>query len=269
MVTIGVIRELERLVKDTLDESRLDLELSVDEYEEELRDMYEQHTRSIQNNLNRVLDRLPKEHCDETQERFLRNMKRVQEALNNLNGVVEGLSEELNPERSKKEAAQAFFCRRILSFIETTASQIENMSKEALTIKEGIDPYFAVIRKDCKGKLAEIYNNLVEKDWIDGDYTSLGDFKHFFGGEGMKPRHCIKWNKPLTMLPPFLDLMTDDHNTPTKASKIFTICTDKDTDYHLVSKDSFKQSRYKALNNADEHHFFTYQDVIRKEIIGV
>ena len=267
MNTILAICELERLVKDILDESRLGLELSDEEYEDEMRHVFEEKTKNIQKNLNRVIDYCPKEHCDATQERFLKNMKVVQDRLNDLDKVTEETSEGFKDAITRREIIQKDFCHRVISFIETTSSQIENISKDALTISESIDTYFHVIKKN-KEELTQIYNNLVQKLWINGDDTSLGDFLHFFGGEGLKPRHKIKWNKSLSMLAAFIDLMVDDNNFIAKAAGIFIICSDKDTDYHSFTKDSLKVSRNRAIDSKD-WTFFRYQETIKKEIFGL
>ena len=268
MNTIGAINELKRLVNETLDESRLGLVFSDEEYEDELRHVYEEKTKSIQNNLNRVLDRCPKEHCEATLERFLGNMKKVQDGLSELEKSVRVTSAILQDNLSSRKAIQMDFCRKVISFIETTSSQIEKTSKEALTIDEGIDTYYRVIKKEVKDNLPLIYHNLVDNNWIDGNDTSLGDFNHYFGGAGIKPRHRIKWNKSLAVLAAFIDLMADDNNPIAKAAEIFSICDDKDKDYHAVSKDSLKQRRYKALTEGDAP-FFTYQKTIKKEIFGL
>lgn len=267
MNTILAIRELERLVKDILDESRLGLELSDEEYEDEMRHVFEEKTKNIQRNLNRVIDYCPKEHCDATQERFLKNMKEVQKRLNDLDKATEETSEGIKDAITRRVAIQKDFCRRVISFIETTSSQIESISKGVLTISESIDTYFQVIKKN-KEELTQIYNNLVNKRWIDGDDTSLGDFLHYFGGEGLKPRHQIKWNKSLSMLAAFIDLMVDDNNSIAKAAEIFIICSDKDSDYHSFTRDTLKASRFRALNSIDGT-FFTYQETIKKEIFEV
>lgn len=263
MNILTAIGGIESLIDELFDEEPLGLDFSEEEYEDEIRHLFEKQTKDIQDNLNRVIERSSKEDIAAARRRFFHNTNRVQSRLQQLKEKVEESSQSLS-EDDIKRALQIKFCKRTISFIETIDSQLESLSEVALSKAELQDTYFHVIRE--KERLPQIYHALVEKHWIEGDETSLGDFTHFFGGEGLKPRHRIKWNKPLTMLAAFIDLMTDDNNAISKGARIFSICTDKDVDYHPITRDSLKQSRANALNAADKHHFFTYQKIIKKEI---
>ena len=265
MNILTAIEGLDCLIDELFNEQELGLDFSEEEYEDELRHLYEQQTKTIQENLDRVIERCTKEDIAAARRRFFRNIDRVKTRLAALKEKVEVSSRSLRGDEERK-SIQAKFCDKTLSFIDVIDSQLETLGEEALSKAEFEDTYFHVIRE--KERLPQIYQALVEKHWIEGDETSLGDFTHFFGGEGLKPRHRIKWNKPLTMLAAFIDLMTDDNNSISKGAKIFSICTDKDEDYRRISRDSLKQSRQNALNAADEHHFFTYQKIIKKEIFG-
>ena len=266
MITIGAIMTTETLISEILDEGQMNLELTESEYEEQLRHLYEVRTKDIQNNLDRVLSSCTKEDCEATRKRFFHNVLRVQDSLKSLKRKVEDASNGIGGV-TRREEVQIEFCRKTLSFIRTINTQLSSLSEEALSDSDVQDTYFHIIRKD-KEELVLIYNNLVQKRWIDEEATSLGDFIHFFGGEGLKPRHCIKWNKSLSMLAAFIDLMADDRNALSKAAKIFAICDDKDTDYHNFTRDSLKASRYRALNSED-WTFFNYQETIKKEIFGL
>ena len=266
MITKSAIDALEVLVKDALNAEEMDFVFSEAEYEEQLRIMYENGTKNVQDNLDRVISSCPKEVCEETRKRFLHNMVIVQDKLKNLQEKVKEASQGI-AEGTGRENAQIEFCNKVLSFIENISTQLSNLSEEALSHADIQDTYFHIIKKN-KDELVQIYNNLVQKRWIEGSDTSLGDFIHFFGGEGLKPRHPIKWNKSLSMLAAFIDLMVDDRNDLSKAAKIFTICDDKDTNYHPFTRDSLKASRYRALNSED-WTFFNYQETIKKEIFGI
>ena len=266
MNILTAIGGLESLLDELFEEKPVGLDFSEQEYEDEIRHLFEQQTKSVQDNLDRVIERSSKEDITAARNRFFHNIELVQRRLELLKDRVRRSSLSLNSKIDRK-AVQLRFCERTLSFIDTIDSQLKELDEEALSQAEINDTYFIVILPS-KEELAVIYTNLVKEHWIEGDDTSFGDFSHFFGGEGLKPRHRIKWNKSLSILAAFIDLMTDDKNAISKAAKVFSICDDKDKSYRSISRDSLKQRRYKALNEGDAP-FFTYQETIRREIFGL
>ena len=261
MVTELVIGELDELVSRIINGSQDGYCGSVEEYRDELDRVFESSKERITDDLDRSIAYASQKDCEQTKANFRRSTIRVQEKLIDLKAKLESVA--LDGSEEGFLHVQYDFCHKVYGFIRSLIAVTEEMKEMALTDEEITHTYFAPINYSLE-RLQSIYQEIVEKNYIDGENTSLGDFLYYFGGTGVKPSRPIRWHKTLGYLTVFVTLMTNDPKYMAKTALNFVVPSKDGVGYSPISLGSLKATKSRKLNDETASYFGTESDIKRE-----
>ena len=268
MAAINQLSILNTFVSNFLNKETYGIVLSDKEYQRELDEMYETSEKTIRESIeNYVQDLVLKEDCDMAIDVFQGNLGKVQKQMEALSAKSERVRASLSAIDSltEQEKVQVSFCEKLVFFLRSLISRVEEWKEGALSAQEANEENFFLDLRVEEERLPQIYYNLGQKGWIVKSKTHLNDFCYYFTGKGFRPQNPISWKSTEPILTLFLECMTLDEKRWAKAALIFEKRKRGTQEYHPVNREQLGVSRSKVKNN------FNFQDLVRevmRDIMG-